>query len=300
MAAAPAGEAGTADRIDLVDEQQTGRILARLFEHVAHPARADADEHLHKIGTADRKERHPGFAGHGLRHQRFTGTGFADDQAPLRNLAADQLEPQRVLQVIDDLADLLLRLIRAGDIVEVDIQLIRRNHPRLALAEVHGAASGGAHLPHREEINETDHEQKRQNADQDEIPEARVIRPDDHVRTALLQEAAELVGIDDTGLEQLQLAAGRTLHSLFAFARSLHRRGGDRQRRGGRSLVPPLADHDHAVLVGQFNRPDLLFGQAGFELALRKLPHLGRPVVLEQQQTCQRQEKDQPDESRPA
>jgi hypothetical protein len=43
---AQARAARTADRVDLVDEDDARRRLLGLFEHVAHAAGADADEHL--------------------------------------------------------------------------------------------------------------------------------------------------------------------------------------------------------------------------------------------------------------
>ena len=51
MAAAVAGSAGSPDRVQLVDEKDAGGALAALLEEVAYAARADADEHLHEIGT---------------------------------------------------------------------------------------------------------------------------------------------------------------------------------------------------------------------------------------------------------
>ena len=57
VAAAETGAALAADRVDLVDEDDRGRLLAGGLEEVAHPARADADEHLHEVRAADREER---------------------------------------------------------------------------------------------------------------------------------------------------------------------------------------------------------------------------------------------------
>ena len=51
ITAAQAGAAMASDRVDLVDEDDAGRVLLGLLEHVAHPARADADEHLDEIRT---------------------------------------------------------------------------------------------------------------------------------------------------------------------------------------------------------------------------------------------------------
>ena len=49
IAAAETGAAMTADRIDFVDEDDAGRILLGLLEHVAHAACADADEHFDEV-----------------------------------------------------------------------------------------------------------------------------------------------------------------------------------------------------------------------------------------------------------
>ena len=49
VAATEAGAAMTADGVDLVDEDDAGRVLLGLLEHVADAARADADEHLDEI-----------------------------------------------------------------------------------------------------------------------------------------------------------------------------------------------------------------------------------------------------------
>src|SRR5690606_1495550 len=52
----PATQAGatmTTDGVDLVDEDDARRMLLRLLEHVAHPAGANADEHLDEVGTGN-------------------------------------------------------------------------------------------------------------------------------------------------------------------------------------------------------------------------------------------------------
>src|SRR5207248_8447675 len=46
VAAADPDAAAPPDRVDLVDEDDAGRLLARLGEQVADAAGADADEHL--------------------------------------------------------------------------------------------------------------------------------------------------------------------------------------------------------------------------------------------------------------
>jgi len=102
IAAAKTGAAMTADRVNLVDEDNAGRVLFRLFEHVADARCADADKHLDEIGTGDREERHIGFAGDGARQKRFTGARRTDQQRAFRDLAAKALELHRVFQILDD------------------------------------------------------------------------------------------------------------------------------------------------------------------------------------------------------
>ena len=103
VAAAEAGAAMAADGVDFVDEDDAGRVLLALLEHVAHAAGADADEHLDEVGAGDGEEGHVGFAGDGARQQRLAGAGRADQQHALGDLAAQALELLRVLQELDDL-----------------------------------------------------------------------------------------------------------------------------------------------------------------------------------------------------
>ena len=95
VTAAEAGAALAADRVDLVDEDDRGRLLARGLEQVAHAGGADADEHLHEVGAGDRDERDAGFTGDGARDQRLAGTGRPDEQHALRDARADVLELAR-------------------------------------------------------------------------------------------------------------------------------------------------------------------------------------------------------------
>src|SRR3989344_7759531 len=63
----PAALAGEA--VNLVDEDDAGRLFARFLEEVAHAGRADADEHFHEAGAAGREERYARLAGDSSREQ---------------------------------------------------------------------------------------------------------------------------------------------------------------------------------------------------------------------------------------
>ena len=51
VATAEAGTALAADRIDFVDEDDAGRVLLGVLEHVTHAGCAHADEHLDEVGA---------------------------------------------------------------------------------------------------------------------------------------------------------------------------------------------------------------------------------------------------------
>src|SRR3546814_5537455 len=60
-------------------EDDAGRILLALLEHVAHAAGADADEHLDEVRAGDREERHVRLPRDGAGEQRLAGAGRADE-----------------------------------------------------------------------------------------------------------------------------------------------------------------------------------------------------------------------------
>ena len=160
VAAAQARAAMAADGVDFIDEHDAGRVLLGLLEHVAHAASADADEHLDEVGARDGEERHVGFARDGARQQGLAGARRADQQAALGNLAAQALELLRVLQEVDDLLELGLGLVDAGDVLEGDAAVLLGQQPGARLAEAHGAAGAALHLAQEEDIDADQHEDR--------------------------------------------------------------------------------------------------------------------------------------------
>ena len=82
-------DADLAERVELVDEDDAGRLGFGLLEQVAHAGGADADEHLDEVGAAQAEERHRRLAGDGAGEQRLAGAGRADEQHALGNASAD-------------------------------------------------------------------------------------------------------------------------------------------------------------------------------------------------------------------
>ena len=160
VAAAEAGAAVTADRVDLVDEDDAGRVLLALLEQVADARRADADEHLDEVGAADREERHVRLAGDRAGEQRLARSGRSHQQDALGDAATELLELLRLAQEVDDLLQFFLGLVHAGDVLERHLLLGARRQLRLALAERQRLVPAALHLPHDEDP-EADHQQDR-------------------------------------------------------------------------------------------------------------------------------------------
>ena len=113
---AEARAAVATDGVDLVDEDDAGGVLLPLLEQVAHAAGADAHEHLDEVRARDREERHARLAGDGAGQQRLTGSRRSHHEHTLGDAPAEPGELLRVLEEVDDLLDLVLRLFDAGDV----------------------------------------------------------------------------------------------------------------------------------------------------------------------------------------
>src|SRR5262249_3068333 len=158
--AAESGAAVAPDGVDLVDEDDAGRVLLALKEEVADARGADADEHLDEVRARDREEGDAGLAGHGAREERLAGAGGPDEQHALRDAAAEARELLRLAQEGDDLLELDLRLLDAGHVVEGDALLVLGEQPRPRLAEAHRLAAAGLHLADEEDPDADDGEQR--------------------------------------------------------------------------------------------------------------------------------------------
>ncbi len=164
MTATIAGATGAPDRIELVDEDDARSALAPLFEQVPDAARADTDKHLDKIGTRHMEEWHIGLAGHGLGQQGLARAGHADQQDTLGYACAHLHKFLRVLQVVDDFEQLVLRFLLASHIGEGRLFVVFHIALRAALAETEGLVVALA-LPHHHPNQEEGEEPREQLAE---------------------------------------------------------------------------------------------------------------------------------------
>jgi hypothetical protein len=197
VSAAHAGAAVPADGVDLVDEDDRRGIGLGLLEQVAHPAGADADEHLDEVRSGDREERDAGLPGDRPCEQGLAGSGRPEEQHTLGDLGAHGLELDRVLQEVLDLLELLDRLVRAGDVGERGLRHVLRDGLGLGLAELHDAAAAALHGVEQPEQKE-EQDQERQEADQDADQDAvlRDVRVEVGAAAALLAQEVDDLGLD--------------------------------------------------------------------------------------------------------
>mmetsp|Transcript_58048 Transcript_58048/g.149430 ORF Transcript_58048/g.149430 Transcript_58048/m.149430 type:complete len:305 (-) Transcript_58048:648-1562(-) len=122
LTAARTGRAGAtrfAHHIDLVNEDDAGRIVPRLGENIADARGADADKPLDKLRGRRLDQGHTCLTGQGARQKCLARAGRPGQQDTLRHFRAYGLERARVLEELHDLLHLLLGLLDAGDLAKV-------------------------------------------------------------------------------------------------------------------------------------------------------------------------------------
>ena len=211
VSAAEACATMTADRVDFVDEDDAGGVLLALLEQVADAACADADEHLHEVRTRDAEEGHIGFAGYRAGQQGLAGSGRPDQQHALGNAAAQLLELLRFAQELDDLLQLFLGFIHAGDVFEGHLLLLHGEQAGPALAERQRLIAASLHLADHDEPQRTQQDEGRQ-VEQPGRPAAtgRVLHRHVHAFVAQFLDHVGIAGHDggmETCLVVLELAA---------------------------------------------------------------------------------------------
>src|SRR5215204_2569144 len=196
VSASQAGAALAAYSVDLVHEDDAGRVLLGLLEEVAHAAGADADEHLHEVRARDAEERDAGLTRDGAGQQRLAGAGRAVEQHALGDPGAERLELLRVLEELLDLVQLLDGLVHARDVAERDLRRVHAHALGARLAERHDLRPAALDLVHQEDP-EPDEDQDREDVGQ---------QREDHARPGRLDvEGVDLAG----GLRGAQLVDQR-------------------------------------------------------------------------------------------
>ena len=147
-----------------------------------------------------------GLAGDGAREQRLAGARRADEQHALGNPAADARVLLRVLQELDDLAQLVFGFVDARDVDELHLHVVFGGVDlRAAARERHHAAFGAAHAA-EEEAPER-HEKEERNHPAEELANPAVGDLAGVLHAVLLEVLDELRILDADGDEAAALAA---------------------------------------------------------------------------------------------
>ncbi len=198
VAAAHAGASVTADGVDLVHEDDAGRVLLGLLEEVADAGRADADEHLDEVGAGDGEERHAGLTRDRASEQRLPGAGGSVEQHALRDPGAERLELLRVLEELLDLVELLDGLVGSGHVAERDLRGVDRHSLRSRFAEAHHARAASLHLVHQEDPEGEEEEERKDVGEERE--QARAALALDVGLDAVLLEVVEQLSLGRVGI----------------------------------------------------------------------------------------------------
>ncbi len=151
MSADIAAAASLAEGIELIDEDDAGRLLLRLLEHIADSGRPDADEHFDEVGTAEAEEGHPRFAGDGFGKERFARSRRADEKHPLGDAATEHLVFLGRLEEFDNLAKLVDGFLDAGNILERDLDVFLGKKFAAAATKGHRRPSSAHPTNHEDE-----------------------------------------------------------------------------------------------------------------------------------------------------
>ena len=128
---------GTAYRVDLVNEYDTGCYLGSLLEQITDTAGTHAHEHFHKVRAGNGEEGDICLTGNCLGKQGLTSTGGAYQQRALGQLGTDICILFGVVQKVDDFLQGFLGLILTGNVLEGHTGLLF--HIDLGLAGTHAA-----------------------------------------------------------------------------------------------------------------------------------------------------------------
>jgi hypothetical protein len=169
--------------------------------------RADANEHLHELGAGDGEEGHLRLARHRLGEQRLARAGRAHQQHALGHPPAQAAVALGLPQEVHDLAQLVLGLVHAGDVLERDAGVGLDIDLGLALADLHQAALAPGEAA-AEEVPDADEEQDRQEQGQ-QVAQQRALDPARVAHAVAVQLVGDL-GLDAGGGEA-RLAPGQGL-----------------------------------------------------------------------------------------
>mmetsp|Transcript_26590 Transcript_26590/g.48252 ORF Transcript_26590/g.48252 Transcript_26590/m.48252 type:complete len:366 (-) Transcript_26590:152-1249(-) len=128
------------DGINLINENNAGRILLRLRKDITNTRGTHTHKHLHKFRTRNRDKWHTGLSGHSLGQERFTGSGGSVEDDTAGNAASVLGIGLGLFEKVNDFDQFQFGTITSSHIFKGDTGIGSHLNFRLTLAKTHGVA----------------------------------------------------------------------------------------------------------------------------------------------------------------
>ena len=181
VTAAQTGTSLAAYRVDLIDEDDSGRGFFRILKQIAHTGCAHAHVHLHEVRAGNGEERHAGFTCHGLGQEGLTGSGRAYEKHTVGDLSTQFGKVGRIAKELNQLLQFCLFLIGAGHVLEEHLRHIRRIGAHFGTSKGIGTGSATAHRLIGGKDPHSDQQNNNNNGRQEGYPDRNTLRRRDIV-----------------------------------------------------------------------------------------------------------------------
>mmetsp|Transcript_79622 Transcript_79622/g.161930 ORF Transcript_79622/g.161930 Transcript_79622/m.161930 type:complete len:354 (-) Transcript_79622:755-1816(-) len=131
----------SSNSINLINENNAGRLLLGLLEDIADARSSNPNEEFDEFGGRGLDERHSSLTCQSLGHQSLSGAGRASEQDTTRNLCTDLHKALRSFQKVNDLHQLLLCFIDASYVLKLHTSFRLDHDLCLALVSQSGNAT---------------------------------------------------------------------------------------------------------------------------------------------------------------
>ncbi|OQB35213.1 MAG: hypothetical protein BWY09_02393 [Candidatus Hydrogenedentes bacterium ADurb.Bin179] len=171
VSATEASPALTAHGVNFVNEYNTWGVFMALLKQVTHAACPHADEHFHKIRTANAEKGHVSLACNSLREKRLARARRPDQQHAARNLPPQSRKLLRLLQKLYDFLEFFLGLLHARHILEGNFLISLARHPGAAFAKRKGFVVTSLHLTEHKKPKDPENKNQGQEIKKHSLPQ---------------------------------------------------------------------------------------------------------------------------------
>src|SRR3989344_3096408 len=117
----PTATSSSTDGVYFIDKNYRRIGFLSRIEQVSHPAGSHSYQHLHKLRSSHRKERHSGFTGHCPSQQCFSYSGLTGQENSLGSSGSKVDVFLGIFQKINHFFQLFFGFVHSGYIRELDV-----------------------------------------------------------------------------------------------------------------------------------------------------------------------------------